>query len=129
MYQSPISIYETAVQYIMEQRENAIFAKVQDAFDVQVDKKELIRALMYDRNQYEKGYFDGKEEATPKWIPATELLPEADKEVLCFTKMRYCWIASWNICDDRMWSDGEMWCSESEVTHWMPLPELPKEGA
>lgn len=60
MYQSPISIYETAMQTIMEQRENAIFAKVQDAFDVQVDKAELIRALQYDRDQYKKGYADGR---------------------------------------------------------------------
>jgi hypothetical protein len=45
MYKSPISLYETAMQTIMEQRENAIVAKVQDAFDVQVDKDELIRAL------------------------------------------------------------------------------------
>lgn len=59
MYQSPICVYETAVQSIMEQRENAIFAKVQDAIEVQVDKAELIRALQYDRGQYEKGYRDG----------------------------------------------------------------------
>ena len=60
MYKSPISIYETAMNTIIEQRENAIFAKVQDAFDVQVDKDELIRALQYDRGQYEKGYADAQ---------------------------------------------------------------------
>ena len=63
MYKSPISIYETAMETIIEQRENAIFAKVQDAFDVQVDKEELIRALKYDRDQYNRGYKDGKREA------------------------------------------------------------------
>ncbi len=73
MYKSPISIYETAMQTIMEQRENAIFARVQDAFDVQVDKKELLRALQYDRNQYEAGYIDGKadamvEQAHGRWL-------------------------------------------------------------
>ena len=64
MYQSPISVYETAVQSIMKQRENAIFAKVQYAFDVQLDKEELIRALQYDRGQYDKGYRDGLKVAT-----------------------------------------------------------------
>ena len=59
MYESPLNILETAIQSIMEQRENAIYAKIQDAFDVQVDKQELIRALQYDRDQYEKGYADG----------------------------------------------------------------------
>ena len=75
------------------------------------------------KHGYEKGYEAGK----PKWIPVSERLPVDDREVLCFTKREYYWIARWNYCDDRMWSDGEMWCSESEVTHWMPLPEPPKE--
>ena len=60
MYQPPINIYETAMQTIIEEREGAIFAKIQSAFDVDVDKDELIRALQYDRGQYEKGYADSK---------------------------------------------------------------------
>lgn len=60
MYESPISIIETVVQSIIEQRENTIVAKVQDAIDVQVDKGELLRALQYDRGQYDKGYKDGE---------------------------------------------------------------------
>ena len=68
MYQSPISIYETAMQTIMEQRENAIVAKVQDAFGVHVDKAELIRALKYDRGQYEAGYRDGKADAMAELV-------------------------------------------------------------
>ena len=63
MYKSPINIYETAMDTIIEQRENAIFAKIQDAIDVQVDRDELIRALQYDRGQYEKGYRDGFNQA------------------------------------------------------------------
>ena len=123
MYKSPIEIIYGQMQ---TQIDGDIYRAVQ-SYDINVDKDELLRALMYDRNQYEKGFFDGKEEATPKWVPATELLPEADKEVLCFTKRGYCWIARWNTVNDRMWSDGEMWASEREVTHWMPLPEPPKE--
>lgn len=33
---------------------------------VNVDKGELIKALQYDRNQYEKGYEDGKNEVLDK---------------------------------------------------------------
>lgn len=72
MYKSPISIYETAMQTIMEQRENAILAKVQDAFGVQVDKEELIRALRYDRNQYEAGYKDGLADAKEELVRCKE---------------------------------------------------------
>lgn len=64
MYNSPITLYETAVQTIMEERENAIFAKVQSTLGVDVDKQELIRALQYDRGQYDKGYRDGLKVAT-----------------------------------------------------------------
>ena len=125
MYQSPISIYETAIQTIMEQRENAIFAKVQDAFDVQVDKKELIRALKYDRNQYEVGYRDGKADAAPKWIPVSERLPKYNTFVIVFAEG----IVGEAVLDDAdywYWAGTDEYASEINVTHWMPLPEAPK---
>ena len=36
--------------------------------DINVDKDELIKALQYDRNQYIRGYEDGKNVAIDKWI-------------------------------------------------------------
>ena len=125
MYQSPISIYETAMQTIMEQRENAIVAKVQDAFDVQVDKEELIRALQYDRNQYEAGYRDGKAEATPKWIPVSERFPEGGAIVLCNTDY-FVEVLQWDKRAD-VWVDQYRSYRKNYVTHWMPLPEPPRE--
>ena len=120
MYQSPISIYETAMQTIMEQRENAIFAKVQDAFDVQVDKAELLRALQYDRNQYEAGYRDGKAEATPKWIPVSERLPEQGQEVIVYSGG----VLKPTVFAYQFWN--KHYDSWARITHWMPLPEPPK---
>ena len=61
------------------------------------------------------------------WIPVSERLPEKDKEVLCLTDTGSYWLAMFNRCDDGLWSDGEFWSSEKCVTHWMPLPEPPKE--
>ena len=54
MYQSPIEIIqkELATQY-----ENGVLKAVQD-FGFIVDAGELTKALMFDRNQYEKGYKD-----------------------------------------------------------------------
>lgn len=135
MYQSPISIYETAMETIMEQRENAIFAKVQEAFDVQVDKAELIRALQYDRDQYEKGYRDAKQEQ--KWIPVSERLPERPEYdwVLVQVKMNpedYYGVPHIAELRNGTWYDEDDLPLEEfrsvKVTHWMPLPEPPKEG-
>lgn len=73
---------------------------------------------------YLKEHFD-----EPKWIPVTERLPEKDKEVLCLLGDGEFWLAVWDHCDDGLWTDGERWVSKCFVTHWMPLPEPPKEVA
>ena len=37
-------------------------------YDIKVDKHELLRALQYDRNQYEKGYADAKADAMDELV-------------------------------------------------------------
>ena len=60
----------------------------------------------------------------PEWISVQEKLPENNGKVLAFTlsgkyavarydQRRQCWIAAGNLT----------------VTHWMPLPDPPKEEA
>ena len=59
MYKSPIDLIVSEVQnLILEQQENQVFRAVQNV-GVNVDKEELIKALSYDRNQYQNGYNDG----------------------------------------------------------------------
>lgn len=67
------------------------------------------------------------EVAKPRWIPVTERLPDAGKRVLC-----YCRANIYEVM--KMWTDGD-WVYDmnhvymhSFVTHWMPLPEPPKEN-
>lgn len=55
MYKSPIEIIYGQMQTNME---NNIYEAVQK-YGVNVDKEELIRALQYDRDQYDEGYKDG----------------------------------------------------------------------
>lgn len=65
MYKSPIDLIYKDVLYHMEQN---IYTAVQN-FDIQVDRDELIKALKYDREQYYKGYEDGKKERRMgRWI-------------------------------------------------------------
>lgn len=61
MYESPINLYMQEIMTTMEnERENAITAKISESIGCDVDKGELIRALQYDRQQYNKGYADAK---------------------------------------------------------------------
>lgn len=59
MYKSPIEIIYKQAEMKME---NDILRAVQ-SYAINVDKAELIRALRYDREQYEKGYADGAADA------------------------------------------------------------------
>lgn len=54
MYKSPIEIIYGQMQ---QQIDGEIFRAVQN-LGVSVDKEELIKALAYDRNQYDAGYRD-----------------------------------------------------------------------
>lgn len=56
MYESPIEIIQKDI--VMKQ-ENDIYQAILEQ-GIVVDKEELIKALKYDRDQYEKGFADGK---------------------------------------------------------------------
>ena len=60
MYQSPIELFRTdpMIETLKTETDEMIFRAVAHA-DVQVDRGELIKALQYDREQYEKGFSDG----------------------------------------------------------------------
>ena len=76
-YESPITGYIGQFsQQIIEQRDNAVVAQISEQIAVDVNKEELIKALNYDRNQYNegyrRGYKDGKEEASTVIIKITK---------------------------------------------------------
>lgn len=56
-----------------------------------------------------------------KWIPVTERLPEQGQEVIAYSGN----ILSPSVFAYKFWrKDYDTWV---HVTHWMPLPEPPKE--
>ena len=60
-YESPIEIaVKKTVNDIMEERDNAIIAKISEEMAININKEELFKALAYDRDQYNKGYRDGE---------------------------------------------------------------------
>lgn len=143
MYESPIKLKEIGThisERITKATDEYIFAQVNMVVDV--DKEELIKALSYDRNQYQKGYADGYADAkverkTGKWIPCSERLPnDADyKECSAFSGgavwyftdkgemgLGYCYtsIKEWETIDE--------WSPYGKVIAWMPLPEPYKEN-
>lgn len=99
-----------------------------------------------------EGYKIGFESAQPKWISVEERLPDDLEEVLIlvketefygqykeFSKSYFCqyigcvddgeWFTVW--CHGHRYIKNtakEPYADKFEVTHWMPLPEPPKEG-
>jgi hypothetical protein len=68
-----------------------------------------------------------EELSKPRWIPVTERLPEYCKHVLVYAGFFQPYIEAGYYCEDRKWrftyDDTEI----VGVSHWMPLPEPPKE--
>ena len=60
-----------------------------------------------------------------RWIPVSERLPEKANRVFVYMKNNYTIIATYFI-NSHVWRDDQG-SSTSNVTHWMTLPEPPKE--
>lgn len=61
MYDDPIIITQRQISSeIIKQTEDEIMYEVQRQLMIDIDKDELLKALQYDRDQYNKGYSDGK---------------------------------------------------------------------
>lgn len=66
-----------------------------------------------------------------KWISVKERLPEYDRKVLV-TDVRDGYISTGELMrhvEDYWYCEDEMRLPTSEITHWMYLPEPPKEDA
>ena len=121
-YKSPINIISSALRTEIE---NETLKAIKDV-GIDVDKDELIKALTYDRQQYEKGFSD----ATPKWISVNERLPKEGNEVIVTIKDDsadspiYYTSAGWYY--EGIWVVGNEVCYQ--VIAWMPFPDPYKDG-
>ena len=58
-YRSPVEIYTTQMMVNFESDLENNILKAAQGVGIDVNKDELIKALQYDRDQYDKGYKDG----------------------------------------------------------------------
>ena len=67
-WESPIKLdYTPFWEQIVDAQENAIYKAVLKV-NISVDREEMVKALKYDRRQYEKGYADGRADAVEQII-------------------------------------------------------------
>lgn len=138
MYKSPV---ELITKEMNTQIEEDIFNAIQEVA-VDVDKEELIKALQYDRNQYEQGYIDGK--LSNQWISINDRLPDESGAYLCYcgesfikTMNIYSFAKNLKQVDKYDFRENKVgwyfydsdwgFCERTGITHWMPLPEPPTE--
>ena len=77
-YESPIKMIRDAVLSEVELDTEKCIMKAVRKYAIDVDKDELLKALKYDRGQYEKGYADGLN--ANKWIPCSGCVDCIHKE-------------------------------------------------
>lgn len=121
MYESPIEIFSVTDyvdkinKQIDEQTEEAIWSAITKV-GINVNKEELIRALKYDRHQYEKGYADGKRNGI-EWHPYPEEKPKNNGRYLC--------VYSNGCLDFGRWLVQEWYVFDDDVEWWAELPDTP----
>ena len=124
MYKCPIDVIIDDIRIKSIDFDQKIIEAIQD-IEIQIDNDELIKALKYDRDQYEKGYADAK--LKTKWILCSVKMPQTNVPIFYCTNTgivgegRYegyngyheVW-KMYSVC-------GTHW--DDEVIAWMPLPE------
>jgi hypothetical protein len=88
MYESPIDLYISDIHnQIVAQQDEQIYQAVVHFFP-DVKRDELLKALQYDREQYDKGYADGKRDAMDELVRCKDCIHceacEGGKDFCCF---------------------------------------------
>lgn len=124
-YKSPIEtiVSELRIEQV-KKLEGDILHAVQE-IGITVDKEQLLKALQYDRHQYEMGYKDGYDDGyshVKDWIPAEIMRPDDCGYYLVCIKDELNAIYIRTAYYSTLYGWGDI-----VVTHWQPLPVPPAE--
>lgn len=105
------------------------------AADAIEELQKVLNAVQDAHNEgYDVGYWAGRRDYEPKWIPVTERLPEPNAVDKYGFAKGYLVKTDRHVMMHTARYDGEWWVlwGKAEViadtvTHWMPLPEPPME--
>lgn len=124
MYESPITRFAEDIMTDIVKREEGYLVESVHRVGFDIDKEELEKALRYDRDQYEKGFNDGRLAASPRWIPVAERLPVIENNIGKRVLVTTSWgmVAEAWFCKDH-WEIHDMQYKFTSVVSWMPLPE------
>lgn len=122
-------MYDELVGRLREpcQYENCILCQqAADAIEELSKDRDNWKATAKEEREEYWHWFDQYQKDVHRWIPVTERLPEKFENCLIANKRG----KHYDI--DKGWWNGSFFdrCAKgsySNVTHWMPLPELPKE--
>ena len=121
-YESPITQIVSDMQMGYE---NGVLKAVQNV-GFHVNKEELTKALLYDREQYQKGYVDGLNADT--WIHCSEKLPKEGVPVLVCNASGKVYIRQINWIS-RGRTEIPNWSQNSTgIIAWQPLPAPYQKG-
>jgi hypothetical protein len=102
-------------------RENA---KTKCYDDICIEAADAIAELSRENESLAKSVNEASEILRKRWIPVTERLPELNAPCLVYNKSQPMMVG-WRIDDKRFRIPGSF--LPDHPTHWMPLPEPPKE--
>ena len=125
MYKSPIELEITRtedelINKMEEAFEESVAYKITQEYNINVDRDELIKALRYDRAQYEEGYRDGKK---LNWrVPNPAEYPNGYPEPwqkCFFTKHEIGWNG-----EDYITVVEKTYGGEKDIIAWIPYDEV-----
>ena len=91
MYVNPIKIIMKDIKRSIDTN----IMKILQGYNINVDKDELIKALSYDRDQYNKGYEDAKKEMN--------FLSKDELDIICIHLNAF----KETLCNRGLWSEAE----------------------